>query len=151
MIHRAMAKPRTVVALFLMAAVISAHLGCGESGPPMVKVSGVVRFADGTPLDHGIIQLQQIGSPLMAKGEVDRQGRFSLSTRQAGDGVEPGKYRAAIVQLILTDLLPLDQHQHVKRLDPKFASFETSELEFEFTLDGPTEIVIPVTEAPGGG
>jgi len=114
----------------------------------MVPVSGIVAFPDGTPLDHGILQLRHVDRPLLAKGEIDAQGRFRLSTRTPGDGVEPGKYRGAIVQLILTEELSFEQHHHAKRLDPKYANFDAADLSFEFTLEGPREIRITVSEPP---
>ena len=134
----------------LLVLMLASTLGCNAGDQGLVQVSGKVVFADGTPLDHGILQLKHRETGVVVKGEVGRDGAFSLSTSAPGDGIAPGSYEAAIVQIILTDILAFEEHQHAKRLDPKYARFDSSGLQFEIPADSDHELRIEVIEARQG-
>jgi hypothetical protein len=65
--------------------------GCGSR---MVKFSGNVEFSDGTPLETGRVILENEQS--FFYGQIHADGSFSVGAINDGDGVPPGKYRAAI-------------------------------------------------------
>jgi len=74
--------------------------GCGEGLPPTVPVSGQVSW-QGKPLGSGRIVFypQEIAEGLSRRpaiAELDRQGRFQLSTFRTGDGVVPGAYHVCV-------------------------------------------------------
>lgn len=67
-------------------------LGCGSDG--LVPVSGQVTL-DGTPVSSGRVEFYpEVGRP--ASGAIGSDGRYSLTTDGAGEGVEPGKYAVTI-------------------------------------------------------
>jgi hypothetical protein len=119
-------------------AVITA--GCGKR---LYPVYGKVTFEDGKPLAKGMIVFEgNIGeSVVMARGMVQPDGSYQLSTYKQGDGVPPGRYRALINPMDLSDVP--DEMKNLP-MDIKYLKFETSGLEFDVG-PGKNEIAIPVT------
>ena len=73
---------------------------CHQSLPETVPVEGSVKFA-GEPLSSGVVTFHphEIAEGLPrrpAKGHLDAQGRFQLSTFRPGDGAVPGTYRVTV-------------------------------------------------------
>jgi hypothetical protein len=102
----------------VLAIAVLAIGGCPGKGPKMVKVTGVVKFKDGTPLPT----VQPGGAAVItfvpadmgdepqseAKGDKERvhkgasgkikpDGSFELTTVKPGDGVIPGRYKVIVV------------------------------------------------------
>lgn len=74
-----------------------AMFGCGQS--PTVPVSGQVVWEDGKPATDLVgcnLEATLQGSKTTARGDVDAEGRFKLSTFANGDGAEPGTLEVAI-------------------------------------------------------
>ena len=77
-------------------------MGCGGSGPPNVttyKVDGQVLLPDGKPLTTGrvtIVPTSTEGKALPASGDIGIDGRFTLTTRDPGDGAAAGDYKVRI-------------------------------------------------------
>ena len=81
---------------------LAATMGCGGSGPPRVttfQVDGQVLLSNGKPLTNGRVTFVPTitdGSALPAIGEIGSDGRFSLTTRDPGDGAAAGNYKVRI-------------------------------------------------------
>jgi hypothetical protein len=116
--------------------------GCTRYYP----VHGTVTYPDGTPVTEGLVvfESQDGGKAVTARGDIQPDGSYRLSIAKPGDGVPPGKYRALVAPK--TDLNDVDR-PHAPAIDPAFADFKTSGLEFEVTPDA-TEFPIHVTK-PG--
>lgn len=71
-------------------------IGCGQSGPKLVPVSGVVTL-DGQPLSDAGILFQPIGGGPPASGTTDASGRFTLRT-QNRPGAVLGEHRVSITK-----------------------------------------------------
>ncbi len=70
--------------------------GCsgGGSGPerkPTIKVSGKITMAGGPVADAVVTFSPQEGQPV-AFGRTDSEGKYTLTTYEAGDGAVAGKY-----------------------------------------------------------
>ena len=63
--------------------------GCGQP-----KVTGTVKFSDGTPLERGSVNFQTESHAAM--GSLDKQGRYTIGGVKAGDGVPKGTYKVFI-------------------------------------------------------
>jgi hypothetical protein len=104
--------------------------GCGRGHYP---VHGKVTFPDGTPLTEGLVMFETSGAgdgmPVSARGEIQADGRFELSTHKPGDGVPPGTYRVLISPK--KDPNAVDKKTAPPPFDQKFTSFATSQLTFE--------------------
>ncbi len=74
--------------------------GCGYSRPTRVEAGGRVTLA-GKPLEGASLTLIPAngGRPSLAMTGAD--GRFTLGTFGAADGVIPGRYRVAVVKQVL--------------------------------------------------
>jgi hypothetical protein len=87
-------------ALLVLLALIIPVLGCGKSGPKLVKISGVVTF-QGKPLARGLINYTPVDNGTRSGtrtsvGIIDTNGRYSMSTFSTRDGVLPGEYMVSI-------------------------------------------------------
>ncbi|MBR5627025.1 MAG: hypothetical protein IKW74_05320 [Thermoguttaceae bacterium] len=77
-----------ILVLFCVCAM--ALVGC-NSKP---KVTGKVTFPDGKPLTVGCVNFQS--ETTMARGDLDENGQYSLSSEGENDGVEAGTYQVFI-------------------------------------------------------
>jgi hypothetical protein len=86
------------VAVVLGLAVLT---GCGESGP--VKSSGVVKWADGTPIGGASIRfVPKDKDKPEATGFSDAEGRFSLITGPK-EGASRGEYTVVVTKFKSVD------------------------------------------------
>lgn len=127
--------PRTLpagrtVLLAAAAVAVLALAGCGDGGPKIVPVSGVV-LLDGQPLTYGHIQVMPAGwRP--ASGRLDGSGRFTLTTTAPNDGCAVGTH--PVVVLAGESLTPETMKWHAPS---KYADVSTSNL--TVTITGPTD------------
>ena|SRR5215218_8772694 len=123
--------------------------GLAGCGPHMHPVRGTVTLEDGTPLTRGLVIFERVagGPPLTARGDIQADGRYDLSTEAPGDGVPAGRYRVSINPLDTSDV---PDEQKTLPFDVKYLSQKTSGLEFEVkpgTNDYPIRLSPP---APKG-
>lgn len=135
---RSVACRGAALALLLLAAG-----GCGRG---MYPVRGKVTFDDGTPVTKGLVVFESQGGEqrVTARGEIQPDGSYELSTAKHGDGVPAGKYRALVA--------PIGEDPDNPKpppFDKRFADYETSGLSFE-VKEGPNDIPITVTKAKKG-
>ncbi|HXG12325.1 MAG TPA: hypothetical protein VNK04_21395 [Gemmataceae bacterium] len=128
-------RPALTAALLLL-------LGPAGCGTRYYPVRGTVTLDDGTPLTKGLVVFESQGGEgeevFMARGAIQPDGSYQLSTNYPGDGVPPGKYRVVIGSMDLTDL---PDHKKNLPFDAKYLKFETSGLEYE-VKPGPNEFAI---------
>lgn len=102
-------------------------IGCGESFYP---VRGRVTFEDGTPLTQGTVVFESLGKPgpetISARGEIQPDGSYELSTDGDNDGVPPGKYRVLVAPLVDINSPTPERSIPINR---RYSSFTTSGLE----------------------
>jgi hypothetical protein len=79
----------------------SALIGCGDSGLPLVPVSGTVTFAGGPPPKPGNVMF----TPIAVEADLpnrpgnamfDTDGRFQVTSFKENDGLVPGTYHARV-------------------------------------------------------
>jgi hypothetical protein len=128
-------------------------LGCGARSLATYPVSGVVKFEDGTPVSFGIVELRAESSRRIARGKLDRFGRFELGTFSERDGAVPGRHRAIVVQPFAPEAVAApssaasrEHRDHEKALvSPKFASYDTSPLVVEVKAESANEASLIVS------
>ena len=120
----------TSLILFLLPIAV---IGCGDDRPKRLAVSGQV-LIDGQPLSHGFIRfVPQGGRP--AGGRLDEQGRFTLSSYGANDGIIPALHR---VEVDGSETISSTQKKwHAPK---KYFRYKTSEIEQE--IIGPTDSLV---------
>lgn len=75
--------------------VATLTLGCSR-GPATAEVSGTVTL-DGKPLSFGSVMFQSAAGGQPARGDIQPDGTFVLSTFQPGDGAMVGNHRVRVV------------------------------------------------------
>lgn len=136
--------------------------GCGGQKnatwqrPKVVPAGGVVRFR-GQPLDGALVTF--VSQTVSASGRTDAEGRFTLTTFEAGDGAVPGKHTVCVSKVQLPDSAPdksaapvwrpgrTPRSSEPRQLIPKrYADPATSGLTADVAEGGNTGIVITITD-----
>ena len=78
----------------LLLVVLCAAVGCGSGRLPTAPVEGKVLY-QGKPLQFGNVMLQPDSGP-MARGTIQSDGSFRLSTYGSGDGAVIGTHRVRV-------------------------------------------------------
>ncbi|MCI0455903.1 MAG: hypothetical protein L0Z62_02845 [Gemmataceae bacterium] len=129
-------------ALPVAALLLSAIAGCGSGLHP---VRGKVTLDDGKPLTKGLVIFEgkQGEKTVMARGVIQTDGSYRLSTHTPGDGAPPGKYR-----VLIAPMEDVDAPDNERRLafDSRYTDFNTSGLEFEVQA-GDNDIPIRLARA----
>ena len=114
--------------------VLLALAGCG--GPRLHPVHGKVTWDDGTEareLAGGLVICESADGHVGARGDIEQDGSFQLTTYKPGDGLLPGKHRVAVVEYSPREPPP------PPKIDRTFSSVEASGL--EINVDRPTKDV----------
>lgn len=108
---------------------------CDSGKPAVYPVTGVVKFEDGSPVTSGVIEFLSVERQLNARGTIDEQGRFALTTFRANDGAVAGRHDVVILQTFAPDALGEVKHNQPHRaasapriVDPALSSYETTTL-----------------------
>lgn len=128
--------------------------GCGGQ-PSTFVVKGKVVYTDGTPVRFGDIETLAVDQRVNARGKIQSDGSFTLTTYQPNDGALPGKHQAVIIQ---TTSIPLAagakmaaiKHAHGNDLAPKYRSYSSSGLSFTVEPNGPNEVTLVIEEFTAG-
>lgn len=131
---------RTSYELLCVACLISAS-GCG-SNSSVVPVSGKV-LVDGAPLEHGAIMFIP-PSARPSSGVINKDGRFSLSCYDTGDGAVRGRHK-----VIITASEPLADDRCRWHAPKKYSDESTSNIEIE--ISAPLEDLTIDLSWDGGG
>ena len=115
--------------------------GCG---PGLATVRGKVTLPDGKPAagSQVVFESEQDGKKISARGDVQDDGSFELSTFKPGDGVPPGKYKVQVNPPPMVNA----EGPYTSPFNAKFSSFQTSGLEFEVKPGARNEFPIQVTK-----
>jgi hypothetical protein len=89
------------IVLSISALMLCAVSGCGDSAVRTIPVSGKVTFVGGPPPKNGTIIFTPIkvdeGLPSRpGRAQFDKDGAFTATSFQQGDGLLPGTYHANI-------------------------------------------------------
>ena len=81
-------------AVLFLVVVVLCLTGCGKKA----KVTGTVKFSDGTPLNVGTVNFTD-GTNLF-RGEIQPDGTFEMRTFKPGDGVLKGSYKVYLTETL---------------------------------------------------
>jgi hypothetical protein len=143
-----------IVWFFLGSLVVTAVLsGCGDGRPRRVPVSGRVTI-DGRPLTKGAVRLiPENARP--ATGELDSEGRYTLTTFEPGDGVVMGPCKVAVIASEMVSSNAQRWHAPKRYADAEHSGLTadvaeaTDSLDFELTWGGGRPFVEQISA--GGG
>jgi hypothetical protein len=118
--------------------------GCGEDRPPTYPVRGRVVFADGKPVQTGVVELLSTEFGETASGRIADDGTFVLGTFAEDDGACAGEHQAIVIQMIINDGVTTHNRDHGPAVDPMFATYERSNLKVQVEPIEQNEIEIVV-------
>ena len=130
MLHANVNIRRACCALPLIAIALPTT-GCNSSGPEVYPVSGKVVYPDGSPMPEGMVEFEAMEGEFSgrnARGVIQTDGTFVLTTQEPDDGAVAGRHRAIVREPYRN--LGFNEEGPPPLIDPLFARYETSGLEF---------------------
>lgn len=117
----------------LLLVSLAATVGCGGNRPALKRLSGRV-LLDGKPLTNGSVRVAP-DDMRPAYGNLDGEGRFTLTTYEVGDGVAYGTHPVAVSSFEVRG--PDDRQVREWFIPPKYGDTKSSGL--NVTIDEDTE------------
>jgi hypothetical protein len=137
----------------LLLAVVGCFLslaGC-DSNLPTYEVAGTVEFSDGTKPKFGDIEFYSPDHKINARGKINRDGTFTVSTFEDGDGAVVGHHQIVIMQQVGSYLLAKSEskikHDHGSLIDRRYFDYRTSDLICEIKA-GQNKVFLVVEKLP---
>jgi len=124
-----MASQLRAVSFLLLAVLVLSTIGCGDGRPDRFPVSGRVTI-DGAPLTYGHVRFVP-DNARPSGGQLDAQGRFTLTCYDGGDGAVPGLHK---IEIAAGELRGSNMHWHAPK---KYNTIATSGK--TVTIDGPVD------------
>ena len=103
--------------------------GCG--GQVLFPVSGKVSYKNGKPVSAGFVIFEPVNQKMSARGEIQPDGSFQLSTHRENDGAMEGEYKV----LVAPPPLPEEGKPRRSPMHPKYQNLESTPLIFTVTRD----------------
>ena len=107
-------------------------------------VSGKVRFTSGGVVHVGTVELKSIEHNLQARGQIQSDGSFTLTTYKDGDGAVAGMHDCVVVQFVMAEGISGHKPSTVGVVDRRYASYSTSGLTAEVSPEKKNEIILEV-------
>ncbi len=76
----------------------------------------------------GTVELKSREHPIQARGTIDPDGHFELTTYRSADGAIAGTHDCVVVQMVVTEDLKTANHGVYGVVNPRHASYQTSGL-----------------------
>ncbi len=110
------------IALFLLGTG-----GCSNH-PETYPVQGRVVFPDDKPVHAGVVEFRSRELRHNARGVIQDDGSFTLTTFEKDDGAVAGVHDCVVVQMVITEDIRGHKPSTYGVIDPKHASYATSGL-----------------------
>ncbi len=107
-------------------------------------VSGKVQFTTGGAVHVGTVELKSREHNVQARGQIQKDGSFTLTTYKDGDGAIAGTHDCVIVQFVMAEGISRHKPSRVGVVDRRFASYSTSGLTAEISPDKKNELILEV-------
>ena len=99
--------------------------GCGNADSAAV---GVVEFSDGSPVQSGSVEFRSLGDGSQYASRIAADGGFTLTDQDGDVRCPPGEYEVVVVQIVLTEDLAAEDHDHGRTVPRRYADYYTSDL-----------------------
>jgi hypothetical protein len=145
--------PRWSAIGFLWLVVICCILpGCNQGPLKTYPVQGKFVYEDGTFPKFGDIEFYSETHRINARGVIERDGTFTVSTFRKGDGAVAGKHKIIVTQNLASPLTARIRqeidHDHGKIISLQYNDYRTTDLECEITPKGINRIELVVKPNP---
>ena len=137
---------RRLLALSIAGACLLAIAGCGNDQLEVYHVQGKATLRDGTPLVDGLVLFESVDPKgINARGFVQKDGSWTLTTYEQDDGAIAGKH---LVMLSPSVRRATGRKKYEDTIHERYLDFDSSGLEvtvsqnpeqnvFNFVLDPP--------------
>lgn len=122
-------------------------VGCGSGREKTYPVEGIVVFKDGSHVKVGTVETKSLRTGVQARGTIDQDGRFTLSTFENNDGAVAGDHQVVIVQFIQVEGIKNYRPSTMGVVNRKHASYATSGLVMRVDPNGPNQVKLEVEGA----
>jgi hypothetical protein len=129
--------------LLLYLLVLSCFFTGCDGNPPTYPVSGKVVFPSGSAVRMGTIETKSRTLGVNARGKIQSDGTFQLTTFEPDDGAVAGVHDCVVVQLVIGEDLK-SPGSSFGVVDPKHNSYQTSGLTIEVKPDSTNQFVLRV-------
>lgn len=122
-------------------------LGCNRQ-PATYSVQGQIQFPSGAAVRVGTVEVRSRSLGINARGAIEPDGSFQLTTFSPGDGAVEGIHDCVVVQMVIAE----DVRQSASAfgvVDPKHGSYKTSGLTIDVKPDSENKVILKV-DALGG-
>ena len=119
--------------------------GCGGSGG---SSNGIVRFIDGEPVQSGSVEFRSLADSSRFASRIAADGTFTLTDSNGVPRCPPGDYEVVVVQIVLTEDLAADAHEHGRTVPRRYADYYTSGLQIT-KPENSTEPLLITLESSG--
>lgn len=126
---------------------ILSFVGCGSGREKTYPVEGIVVFKDGSRVKVGTVETKSLRTGSQARGTIDQDGRFSLTTFENNDGAVAGDHQVVIVQFIQVEGIKNYRPSTMGVVNRKHASYATSGLVMRVDPKGPNQVKLEVEGA----
>lgn len=123
---------------------LASFVGCSDGRLKTYPVKGKVAFKTGSPVHVGTIELKSREHGVQARGSIDKDGTFTLTTYVDSDGAVAGLHDCVVVQFVMTEELTDFKPSAQGVVHPRFASYSTSGLSVGIKTDQPNDLKIEV-------
>ena len=107
-------------------------------------VSGKVRFTTGGVVHVGTVELKSREHKVQARGQIQSDGSFTLTTYKDGDGAVAGMHDCVVVQFVMAEGISGHKPSTVGVVDRRYASYSTSGLTVEVSPLRKNELILEV-------
>lgn len=128
-----------MIAAFLC---ILSFSGCSDGRLKTYPAKGKVVFKSGNPVHVGTVEVKSREHGVQARGSIDQDGNFLLTTYVDGDGAVAGVHDCVVVQFVMTEELKDFKPSVVGVVHPRYASYSTSGLSVEIKPDQDNNLLI---------
>lgn len=136
--------PKASVVVLSVVISLTSLIGCSDGRLKTYPAKGKVVFKTGSPVHVGTIELKSREHGVQARGTIDKNGGFTLTTYVDGDGAVAGVHECVVVQFVMTEEIDDFKPSAIGVVHPRFASYSTSGLTVEIKADQSNELKIEV-------
>lgn len=111
--------------------------GCAK---PSGTHEGIVVFDDGAPVQSGSVEFRSLADSSRYASRIASDGSFALTDQDGEFGCPPGDYEVVVVQIVLTEDLAAEDHEHGQTVPRRYADYYTSGLR----ATNPEESDVPI-------
>jgi hypothetical protein len=124
----------------------STAAGCGGDRVERIPLRGQVLY-QGEPLKFGQVMFQPLGGGDIARGEIQSDGSFVLTSKKEGDGVQVGTCRVRVTAYEAqrgeaADPAKMEMPMGQSAIPEKYQSFGASEVVVEVTPEMEQPVIV---------